>query len=258
MIAHPSSPLTLAIAGPSGRMGQALLRATPQFPGIALTCLLTRQSDMAGPVPCVGTAAQAFAQAEALIDFTRPESSLALAAEAAARGKIHICGTTGFTPVEMRQLRAFGDKARIVWSANMSFGVALLASLVAQAARALPEADIEMLEMHHRLKEDAPSGTALLLGEAAATGRGKPLSELRDAPRDGITGPRKSGTIGFAALRGGDVIGDHTAIFALAGERIELSHKASNRDIYAHGALKAAIWAAAQKPGFYSMADVAG
>jgi 4-hydroxy-tetrahydrodipicolinate reductase len=256
MASPNSTPLTLAIAGPSGRMGQALLRALPQFPQVSLTCVLSRQD--APGAPRVETPEQAFAAADAVIDFTRPALSLAIAEAAAEQKKIHVCGTTGFTPEEMRRFRSVSAGARVVWSANMSLGVALLASLVAQAAKALPEADLEILEMHHRLKEDAPSGTALLLGEAAAGARGKALADLRDAPRDGLTGPRKTGTIGFAALRGGDVIGDHTAMFAMAGERIELSHKASNRDIYATGALRAALWAAGQKAGFYGMADMVG
>ena len=171
--------------------------------------------------------------------------------------KILVSGTTGLNSTQKKALINAGESTRIVWSANMSVGVNLLMALVEQAAAKLgPEADIEIVEMHHRHKVDAPSGTALALGEAAARGRKVSFADVSVRSRDGITAARKEGVIGFAALRGGDVIGDHTVIFASQGERIELSHKASDRDIFAKGALVATEWVASKPNGFYTMRDV--
>lgn len=200
-----------------------------------------------------------FDQADAIIDFTRPEHSLAIAEVAATQGKIHICGTTGLSGKEQEKFSEYAKNARIVHAPNMSLGVNLLAGLSAQVAKVLGEDfDIEVYEMHHRHKVDAPSGTALLLGKAAAQGRGVALDEVADYGRHGFTGERMPGRIGFAVSRGGDVVGDHTVTFAGPGERIELTHRASSRMIYARGAVRAVEWAANQRPGLYDMQDVLG
>jgi 4-hydroxy-tetrahydrodipicolinate reductase len=181
-------------------------------------------------------------------------------AELSAQARIvHVIGTTGLTEPHLQRLDAVARHAVIVRSGNMSLGVNLLAALVRQAAQALgPDWDIEILEMHHRAKVDAPSGTALLLGEAAAAGRKTALAERSVRVRDGHTGPRPEGAIGFATLRGGTVVGEHSVILAGAGERVELSHRAEDRMIFARGAVKAALWGFRRKPGHYSMADVLG
>jgi 4-hydroxy-tetrahydrodipicolinate reductase len=198
-------------------------------------------------------------QADAIIDFTTPDSTVALAALAAQARIVHVIGTTGTAAADDAKLEAAARHAALVKSGNMSLGVNLLAALVKRAAASLgPEFDIEVLEMHHNRKVDAPSGTALLLGNAAADGRKIALREHAVRSRDGHTGARKEGDIGFAALRGGTVVGDHTVIFAGPSERIELTHKAEDRMIFARGALAAAKWGKGKKPGLYSMADVLG
>lgn len=205
----------------------------------------------------VDTTAALIDRADAVIDFTAPEHTVGLAGLCALHRRTLISGTTGMNAAQKEALIHAGESTQVVWSANMSIGVNLLQSLVEQVAGILDTGtDIEIVEMHHRLKKDAPSGTALALGEAAARGRKVALSDVAVRARDGITGVRKEGSIGFAALRGGDVVGDHTVIFASPGERLELSHKASNRDIYAHGALVAAEWATTKPSGFYTMQDV--
>ncbi len=196
-----------------------------------------------------------FENAKVVIDFSRPELSVLLAAEAARTGKALVVGTTGLSAAQMNALRDAGGDAPVCYSANMSLGVNLLAALVEQAARALPDADIEILEVHHRHKLDAPSGTALLLGEAAASARGAALADISVTDRRGARAP---GQIGFASVRGGDVVGDHSVMLAAEGEIITLSHRAQSRDIFAAGALKAALWLASQPNGFYSMRDVLG
>lgn len=199
---------------------------------------------------------EAVKEADSVIDFTLPETSLAVAGIAARLGKAHVIGTTGFTESQLAELKKLAEKTVIVWSPNMSLGVNLLAALTQKVAGILgADFDIEILEMHHRLKKDAPSGTALLLGEAAAKGRGVKLADEAVRARDGITGERKPGSIGFATLRGGDVVGDHTVMFAGEGERIELTHKAADRKIFASGAIFIAARAAAKKPGFYGFRD---
>jgi 4-hydroxy-tetrahydrodipicolinate reductase len=200
-----------------------------------------------------------FTHIEGVLDFATPAASLEAAALSAQARIIHVIGTTGFTAADEAQLEAAARHATIIKSGNMSLGVNLLSALVEQAARALDESfDIEILEMHHRHKVDAPSGTALLLGEAAALGRGIALSECSVRTRDGHTGERPAGAIGFAALRGGSVVGDHSVIFAGAGERLELSHRAQDRQIYARGAITAALWGQGRGPGLFSMRDVLG
>ena len=199
------------------------------------------------------------AVAHVVIEFSTPEVSLRHAGLCAEAGCAHIIGTTGLNADQQAQLAQFAERTSIVWAPNMSQGVNLLVEVVEQVARALDDSfDIEIIEAHHRHKVDSPSGTALALGEAAARGRAVDLAEKADRGRDGLSGPRKIGDIGFAVTRGGDVVGDHTVLFAGDGERIELTHKASNRGIYSKGAVRAARWAAAQSPGLYTMADVLG
>lgn len=194
---------------------------------------------------------------EAIIDFSSPAFSLECAKKAAENGKIFICGTTGFSEEDKQKLVEYSKQCAIVWSSNMSVGVNLLFTLAEKVATILREDyDVEIVEMHHRNKVDAPSGTALSLGAAVAKGRGVDLKDVGNMARSGANNPRKKGEIGFATLRGGDVIGDHTVIFAADGERIELTHKATNRNVFAAGAIRAAIWGSGQKPGFYLMRDV--
>lgn len=262
--------LKIAISGAGGRMGIALIRALSTHPHLELVAagirpgtaaLIRTQYENAGigfaSELAVESAAELFARADAVIDFTAPEHTVGLAGLAAMHKKILVSGTTGLNSAQKEALIRAGESTRVVWSANMSVGVNLLMALVEQTSAKLgPETDIEILEMHHKHKVDAPSGTALALGEAAARGRGVNLHDVWVKSRDGHTGARHAGSIGFASLRGGDVIGEHTVMFAGAGERIELSHKASNRDIFARGALVAAEWAAAKHHGFYTMRDV--
>jgi 4-hydroxy-tetrahydrodipicolinate reductase len=204
-------------------------------------------------------AAALFHAVDVVIDFTVPAASVAHAGLAAKAGKGLVIGTTG---LDADQTRAIEDAARhapIVWAPNMSLGVNLLLGLVEQVARSLGDDwDIEIVEMHHKHKIDAPSGTALGLGRAAAKGRGVALDDVSVRSRDGHTGARKQGTIGFATLRGGDVVGDHTVIFAGEAERIELTHKATDRRIFARGALRAALWTKGKSPGLYGIKDVLG
>lgn len=199
-------------------------------------------------------------RSDVVIEFSTPEATIRHATCAAERGTAHVIGTTGLDSEAESRLKKAATQTSIVWAANMSLGVNLLCGLTEQVARSLdPEAfDIEIVEIHHRQKIDAPSGTALALGQAAARGRHVSLEEVADRGRDGITGARSNGAIGFAALRGGDVVGDHSVIFAGIGERIELTHKASDRGIYARGAVHAARWLKGRPPGLYTMADVLG
>lgn len=194
---------------------------------------------------------------DVVIDFSNPELSLQTAALSSKHNKIVVCGTTGFSEEQKIQLKNYAQNCVVIWSSNMSIGVNLLMTLAEQVARILhSDYDVEIFEMHHRNKVDAPSGTALSLGEAVAKGRNLDFGEVCRKTREGIVGKRTENEIGFCALRGGDVIGDHSVIFAGNGERVELVHKASNRDIYAVGALRAAIWATGKPNGFYTMQDV--
>ena len=199
------------------------------------------------------------ANADAILDFTVPGATIANVAIAAERRMIHVIGTTGLSASDEAVIKSVTSRAIVVKSGNMSLGINLLAALVKRVARSLDENfDIEILEMHHRGKIDAPSGTALMLGQAAAAGRGISLDEHSDRGRDGITGARKPGDIGFASLRGGTVAGEHSVSFLGPFERLTLTHLAEDRMLFAHGALKAALWAHGKKPGHYSMADVLG
>jgi 4-hydroxy-tetrahydrodipicolinate reductase len=263
--------LKIAVAGAGGRMGAANIRAAIAAGESVHSAFDRRGSEAIGRdagtsagIGALGVAitddiAAALAGADAILDFTAPSASVMLARHAAASGLVHVCGTTGFSFEENAAIaQAAREGARIVKSGNFSLGVNLLAGLVRQAARALPGFDIEIVEMHHNRKVDAPSGTALLLGQAAAAGRGVDLASHSDRGRDGHTGPREAGRIGFAAVRGGTVVGDHTVIFAGDRERIELTHRADDRAIFANGAVAAARWARTQAPGLYDMADVLG
>ncbi|WP_375461030.1 4-hydroxy-tetrahydrodipicolinate reductase [uncultured Enterovirga sp.] len=264
--------MRLVIVGAAGRMGRTLVRTVVEHPETRLAAALERPGSPVlgedsgrlaglGPlgIPVGDDIAEALSEADGILDFTSPAATLGFARLAAERGLVHVIGTTGLDQAHLASLREFGARARIVQSGNMSMGVVLLAGLVRRAARALGSGwDIEILEMHHRMKVDAPSGTALLLGEAAAAGRGISLSDHAVLSREGNTGAREDGAIGFAALRGGTVVGEHSVIFAGNGERIELAHRAEDRSIFARGAVQAAIWAADRPAGFYDMEDVLG
>ena len=266
------SDMRLAVAGAGGRMGRALIQAIAAGKSVVLagaleqagSPLIGRDSgELAGLGPngikLTSDAAALAAEVDGIIDFTIPKASVDLAAVAAKAGIVHVIGTTGFLAAEEDAIKAASSKAIIVKSGNMSLGVNLLAAVVKLVAQKLDdEFDIEIVEMHHNKKIDAPSGTALLLGQAAAAGRGVDLTQKKDAARDGHTGARRVGDLGFASLRGGTVVGEHNVIFAGPAERIELGHRAEDRMIFARGAVKAALWARGQKPGLYSMADVLG
>lgn len=262
--------LRLAIAGAGGRMGRELARIVHATDGCQLAAGLEAPGSPFvgqdnGELIGVGklgltvsdNADQVIANCDAIIDFTVPKATLALVERTARAGRAHIIGTTGIDAVGDDAIREAAKHSVIVKTGNFSLGVNLLAALVKRAARALGEEfDIEVLEMHHRAKVDAPSGTALMLGKSAAEGREISLKDKSVRTRDGHTGPRNSGDIGFATLRGGSVVGDHTVILAGNGERLELRHVAESRELFARGAVRAAIWAARQKPGLYSIADV--
>lgn len=264
--------MRIGVIGCAGRMGRANLREVLETAGVTLAGGVERAGSaavgqdlglLAGLEPAGVTAtddvAALVAAAQVVIEFSTPEATLANAAICAAHGCAHVIGTTGLTAEQESTLRGLAGSAAIVWAPNMSVGVNLLLGLVEQVARTLdPGYDIEILEMHHRHKVDAPSGTALALGRAAARGRDVPFDQKAVTVRDGITGARRSGDIGFATLRGGDVVGEHRVLFAGTGERIELSHVASDRRIYSAGAVRAAMWAARQPPGLYGMAEVLG
>jgi 4-hydroxy-tetrahydrodipicolinate reductase len=263
----------LVVVGAAGRMGQALIRAVHETTGAHLAGAIERRGSEhigkdagmlagVGPleVPISDDPLPVFAKADGVLDFTAPAASVEFAGYAAQAHIVHVIGTTGCSVEDDARIVAAARHARIVKSGNMSLGINLLAVLVEQAARALgPEDfDIEVLEMHHKHKVDAPSGTAILLGEAAAAGREIDLPPHAVRVRDGHTGPRPAGAIGFATLRGGSVVGDHSVILAGPGERITLSHHAEDRSLFARGAVKAALWARDKKTGLYSMRDVLG
>lgn len=264
------SDLRIVIAGAGGRMGRVLLRTVIEGEGVCLAGALEHAGSahlgadaglLAGlppaNVPVTSDLDAVLAGADAVIDFTTPAATVRLAQAAAARGVVHVIGTTGLTPADLADLDQAARQTVVVRSGNMSLGVNLLAALTRRVAATLGVAfDIEILEMHHARKVDAPSGTALLLGEAAAQGRGIDLEAHATRVRDGHTGARTSGDIGFATLRGGTVVGEHAVIFAGPFERIELVHKAEDRAIFATGALTAAKWGRGRAPGLYSMADV--
>jgi len=264
--------MRLVVVGAAGRMGQMLVRTIAATEGAVLSAALERPGSSAlgrdagelaglGPlgVKITDDPLAALLEADGVIDFSAPAVTVEIAALAAQARIVHVVGTTGLSDGDLAKLEAAARHAVIVRSGNMSLGVNLLAGLVEKVARTLGiDWDIEIVEMHHRMKVDAPSGTALLLGEAAAKGREIALADKSVRSRDGHTGARKAGDIGFATLRGGTVVGDHQVIFAGAGERIELTHRAEDRGIFARGAVQAALWGRGRKPGLYAMADVLG
>lgn len=267
-----SETIRVVVTGASGRMGQQLIRAVDENPATTLAGVTEREGQgwvgqdlglaMGGSargLSVVDDPLEAFANADAVLDFTAPAATVLHAGLAAQARAVHVIGTTGMEAAHLEKLSAAARHATIVRAGNMSLGVNLLEAITRQVAAALdPDFDIEIVEMHHRHKVDAPSGTALMLGEAAAAGRGVALGDVTDSGRDGITGARKPGDIGFAALRGGDVVGEHEVIFAGAGERISLKHIATDRMLFARGAVRAAIWGQGKGPGQFSMADVLG
>jgi len=262
----------IVVTGASGRMGQMLCKTVLASDKARLVGAIERSGhdwigrdlgEMMG-----GTAngivvsddpLEVFAKAQAVIDFTAPAATVAFAELAAQARAVHVIGTTGMSDDDLRKLKAASHHAVIVRAGNMSLGVNLLTLLTKKVAAALDDDyDIEIIEAHHNQKVDAPSGTALMLGEAAAEGRGESLKDVEDRARDGITGARGRGAIGFHAIRGGDIVGEHDVMFAAAGERIILRHVASDRSVFARGALKAALWGQDQRPGEYDMVDVLG
>lgn len=262
----------IVITGASGRMGQMLIETVTQSDKACLVGAIEREGHpwvgmdigeaMGGQALGVKVTDQpldAFAKAQAVIDFTAPSATLQFAKLAAQARAVHVIGTTGMSDEDIAKLEPCGRHAVIVRAGNMSLGVNLLVQLTKKVAAALDEDfDIEVIESHHNEKVDAPSGTALMLGEAAAEGRGVNLADVSDRGRDGITGARKKGDIGFVAIRGGDIVGEHDVMFAAPGERIVLRHLASDRAVFARGALKAALWGQDKKPGQYDMLDVLG
>ena len=268
--------LKIGVLGASGRMGKMIIREVLEDPQVTLSGATVREG---GPhkdkslAEITGLPAASFTNemfstisvekllenSDVVIDFTRPEVTVHNAYVAAAIGRAIVIGTTGFTPEQKNMLAEAANHIPMVQAANMSVGVNLLQAVVELVAQTLdPRYDIEIVEMHHRHKIDAPSGTALALGEAAAVGRQVSLKTRAVYDRKGNSGPRKKGDIGFAVLRGGDVVGEHTVLFAGEGERIEITHKATDRRIFAQGALVAAKWLSDQPPGRYSMKDVLG
>lgn len=267
-----SDDMKLAIVGAAGRMGRELTRAIADISGCVLAGGIEPDGsehidDDMGVLAGIGECGikvtsdplSLFAAIDGVVDFTIPAATVGYAGLAAQARIVHVIGTTGLSDIDEAKIKAAARHAAIVKSGNMSLGVNLLAGLVKQVAGVLDEDfDIEVLEMHHRHKIDAPSGTALMLGEAAAEGRNVTLGENGVFARSGETDARNPGDIGFATLRGGSVVGEHSVVFATTGERIILEHRAQDRAIFARGAVKAALWARGNEPGIFSMADVLG
>ncbi|SFG85794.1 dihydrodipicolinate reductase [Palleronia marisminoris] len=263
--------MKIAVAGVSGRMGQMLVKAVEEADGAELSGAIERPDhawvgqdlcDLCGMgrgVTVACDAAQGIAGADAVVDFTAPAATVALSRACAEAGVAHVIGTTGLSDEDIAAIDEAGRKIAIVRAGNMSLGVNLLTSLVERVAASLGlDYDIEIFEAHHRHKVDAPSGTALMLGEAAARGRGVDLADVADRARDGMTGEREPGAIGFHAIRGGSIIGEHDVVFAGPGETLTLSHVANDRALFAKGAIRAALWTEGREPGHYDMVDVLG
>ncbi|MEM7073986.1 MAG: 4-hydroxy-tetrahydrodipicolinate reductase [Pseudomonadota bacterium] len=262
----------LVVTGASGRMGQMLIGEIAESERVRLAAVVERPGHpwigrdigQASGGSALGIAVtddplESFAAAQAVVDFTTPESSVSYAAIAAQARLVHVIGTTGFDQDQLGKIAAAARHATIIRAGNMSLGVNLLTQLVRKVAAALDDDyDIEVIEAHHNHKVDAPSGTALMLGQAAAEGRGISLETKADRGRDGITGERDRGAIGFHAIRGGDIVGEHDVVFAGPGERVVLRHIASDRALFARGAIKAALWGIGRNPGEYDMLDVLG
>ena len=266
------SKMKIAVMGAAGRMGRELIRAVHGNEACTLIGAAEHEGSLAlgqdagllaglGKLGVVITddAPELFAKADAVLDFTVPAASVDFAALAANARIVHVLGTTGLSADDEAKIAAAARHATVIRSGNMSLGVNLLVALTRKVAAALDaDFDIEVLEMHHRHKIDAPSGTALMLGRAAAEGRGVDLDKVSARGRDGHTGERRRGDIGFAVLRGGSVVGDHSVLLAAEGEIVELKHRAADRGIFARGAVKAALWGRGKGPGLYSMMDVLG
>jgi 4-hydroxy-tetrahydrodipicolinate reductase len=264
--------MKIAVMGAAGRMGRELIRAVHAKEGCVLAGAVEQRGSLAvgqdaGLLAGLGKLGvlisddplDVFASVDAVLDFTSPAASVEFAALAANARIVHVLGTTGLKGEHEAKIAAAARHCAIVKAGNMSLGVNLLTALTRKVAEALDaDFDIEILEMHHRHKVDAPSGTALMLGAAAAQGRRVDLEKVSVRTRDGHTGARRQGDIGFATLRGGSVVGEHTVIFAADGERIELVHRAADRSIFARGAVTAALWGRGKDPGLYSMMDVLG
>ncbi len=263
--------LNVGVFGSTGRMGRMVVKAVSEADGLTVSAGADRPGSAfigqdLGELAAIGHLGVAVSEditpvlaADVAIDFTLPEATVEHATRAGEAGTRLVVGTTGLSPDQEAVLAACAEKTAIVYAPNMSLGVTLLMAVVEQVARSLDEAwDIEIVEMHHNRKVDAPSGTALGLGKAAARGRSRAFEEVAVLSREGLTGPRTAGEIGFATLRGGDVVGDHSVIFAGAGERIELTHKAAGRTVFSAGAVAAARWVAGRAPGLYTMRDVLG
>ncbi len=266
------TPPGIVIMGGSGRMGRSLIEMTLASETLRLVGVTVRPGhEWSGKdlgeawggkplgVPVTDDPIEVVARAQAVIDFTTPRATLQMSELTAQARAVHVIGTTGFTAEQIAVLKRASYHATIIQAGNMSLGVNLLTVLVEKVAKALNEEyDIEIIESHHRHKVDAPSGTALMLGEAAAAGRGQNLPDILDNGRNGLTGARQSGNIGFHAIRAGDIVGEHEVIFATEGERLSLKHIASDRALFARGALKAALWGQGKDPGYYDMRDVLG
>ncbi|MGB5557002.1 MAG: 4-hydroxy-tetrahydrodipicolinate reductase [Paracoccaceae bacterium] len=262
----------IVVTGASGRMGQMLIRKVMASDKARLVGAVERPGHgwigqdvgaaMGGAavgLSVTDDALEVFAKAQAVLDFTAPAATVEFAALAAQARAVHVIGTTGLSDADLKKIAAAAHHAVIIRAGNMSLGVNLMVKLTKIVAAALDEDfDIEIVEAHHNRKVDAPSGTALMLGEAAAEGRGVALGDVSDRGRDGMTRARKRGDIGFASIRGGDIVGEHDVIFAGAGERLILRHIATDRSLFAKGALRAALWGQDQKPGEYDMFDVLG
>lgn len=255
----------IAVNGAGGRMGQAVLQDIAAADDCSLAAAVVRaDSPRAGQIALGGIAystdlAPAVKAADVLVDFSAPEAALRAAAVCAEQGRPLVCGTTGMQAGELRELEALAQRIPLVYAPNMSVGVTLALRLLETAATVLGEDfDVEIQETHHRHKRDAPSGTALRMGEVVAAARGRQLADCAVYERVGQTGPRPAGGIGFAVTRAGDVVGEHSVLFAGSGERLQITHKASSRQTFANGALRAARWTVGRKPGFYSMRDVLG
>ena len=247
-----NAPVPIAVSGALGRMGREVLEAVQAEPRAAFAGGFDRED---------GTMRDAALEAASVvIDFSAPEAAAALANAAHAGGPALVIGTTGLSPGQEAELARAGERVAVLRSGNFSLGVNLLIGLVEQAARALPSDawDIEVSEAHHRRKVDAPSGTALMLGEAAARGRRVDLADVADRARDGVTGPRRPGAIGLSVVRGGGIVGEHAVLFAAEDELITLTHSARDRRLFARGAVAAALWVAGKPPGLYDMQDVLG
>jgi len=268
---NQAHPVRVAIAGASGRMGQMLIEAVLAAPDLQLAGALDREGspalgqDAGAPlgrstgVAITADLAAGLAGAQVLIDFTRPEGTLAHLQACRAAGVGVVIGTTGFSDEQKAEIAGHAQHIGVVFAPNMSVGVNVVLRLLAQAAKLLDDSyDVEIVEAHHRHKVDAPSGTALQMGEVVARAKGRELADCGVLSREGHTGARETGTIGFATVRGGDIVGDHTVMFCGTGERIEISHKSSSRVSYAQGSLRAARFLASRGPGLYTMSDVLG